>query len=641
MRRVAVHPAVSAATPAIVGPTIRAVAATVVLALVAVLLCATPAGADPRSDTGPVTYVHPVDAPVLDPFRAPASTYGPGNRGLEYDTAPGDPVHAAAPGRVAFAGEVAGSRHVTVAHRDGRLTSYSFLADVEVRIGQEVDGGDVVGTAGGPVHVSVREGGEYVDPALLFGVEVTSVRLVPENPRGGDLWQQAAREMLALAALARAESGGGWGIVGDIAGSLRDAGGAVLDAGGAVVDTIEAALPLMLEIALALAPIALAPILGPVLTALVFSLVVPALLGEELPLLELMREGGPLAMAGRVLHRGVEWWRQRDDCTPDDVEPPPPARRRVAVLVAGLDSTSDDGAIGELPVRDLGYADDDVLGFSYDGGRTPDPFGATDGEVAGALQGLPVRPYDRSDSSTDLAARGDHLADLLTEVAERQPGTPIDLYAHSQGGVVTRLALAELATRPGGPEVLASLGLVATIGTPHQGADLATVAMVAAGTGEGSFALAVADDLLDRSLDPDEATNIEDLSLGSDLLDELGSTGLPEGPEYLSIAGRGDPVVLAERTRLDGATNVVVGVDGLSAHSQLPGDPEVARELALARAGMPPTCVGFAEFVLDVGVSEAMHIGTTFMAQAVAEWSFASILPELAGDGLADFVLDG
>jgi hypothetical protein len=340
-----------------------------------------------------------------------------------------------------------------------------------------------------------------------------------------------------------------------------------------------------------------------------------------------------------VATRTIEWWQQRSRCTPSNVEPPPPTGRRVAILVGGLDSTSTDAAIGDLPVDELGYADGDVLGFSYAGGRTADAFGAGDG-VAQDLSTLAVRAYDREDSSTDLDRRGDHLADLLTEVADAAPGARLDLFAHSQGGVVTRLALAELASRPDGDEVLAALGLVATMGSPHGGADLATMAVAASGTGEGALALTLADHLLDRSLDPDAATNLDDLAVGSNLLSDLAAEELPDGPRYLSLAGRGDPVVLAERTRLEGAAHVVVGVDGLTAHSQLPGDPEVAREIALARAGMDPTCIGFGEFAVDLVVTEAIHVGTAMIAEGVAQWSLVSFVPEVVGDGLGDLIVD-
>src|SRR5436190_15456090 len=56
----------------------------------------------------------PVDAPVTEPFRAPATPYGPGHRGIEYGTAPGAVVRAPGPGVVAFAGVVASRRFVAV-----------------------------------------------------------------------------------------------------------------------------------------------------------------------------------------------------------------------------------------------------------------------------------------------------------------------------------------------------------------------------------------------------------------------------------------------------------------------------------------------------------------------------------------------
>jgi len=129
--------------------------------------------AAPQSDRpagpGEPAYLPPVDAPVADPFRPPANPYGPGNRGIEYVTMPGTAVRAAGAGVVSFAGPVAGSLHVTVAHPDGIRTSYSFLADVTVRRGQSVDQGTVVGHTGSRFHVGARRGDTYIDPASLWG----------------------------------------------------------------------------------------------------------------------------------------------------------------------------------------------------------------------------------------------------------------------------------------------------------------------------------------------------------------------------------------------------------------------------------------------------------------------------------------
>src|SRR4051794_30206512 len=86
----------------------------VVLFVVAVVLVAAPAAAEPAEG-----YRPPVDAPVRDPYRAPPSPYAAGNRGIEYDTAAGTPVVAPAAGTVAFAGVVAGARWVAIDHPDG------------------------------------------------------------------------------------------------------------------------------------------------------------------------------------------------------------------------------------------------------------------------------------------------------------------------------------------------------------------------------------------------------------------------------------------------------------------------------------------------------------------------------------------
>lgn len=117
---------------------------------------------------GPIRYEPPVRAPVVDPFRAPATRYGPGNRGIEYATTPGTVVGAAGDGTVTFAGPVAGSLDVTVRHGDGIRTSYVGLATIDVRVGQHVQRGQQVGTTGSRFHIGARQGDEYLDPASLW-----------------------------------------------------------------------------------------------------------------------------------------------------------------------------------------------------------------------------------------------------------------------------------------------------------------------------------------------------------------------------------------------------------------------------------------------------------------------------------------
>ena len=121
----------------------------------------------------------PVEAPVTDPFRSPDSPYGPGNRGIEYDTEPGDVVRAAAFGTVKFAGAVAGTLHVTVDHGGGLLSSYSYLSRISVRVGANVARGAVIAIAGERLHFGVRLDGAYTDPDTFIGVRRVRVRLVP------------------------------------------------------------------------------------------------------------------------------------------------------------------------------------------------------------------------------------------------------------------------------------------------------------------------------------------------------------------------------------------------------------------------------------------------------------------------------
>jgi len=124
-------------------------------------------------------WVRPVDGPVVQRFRPPANPYGPGHRGVDFSVPPGTPVRAAGAGVVAFAGEIAGTHHVTVVHPGGLRTSYSFLAAVSVAPGAAVTPGEPLGASGEAdpdsghdgtvVHVSVRRGTRYLDPMRLFG----------------------------------------------------------------------------------------------------------------------------------------------------------------------------------------------------------------------------------------------------------------------------------------------------------------------------------------------------------------------------------------------------------------------------------------------------------------------------------------
>jgi len=166
-------------------------AALAVLLLVSfrvVLATVLPLGRTPVQAAPALRYEPPVDAPVTDSFRAPDGPYGAGNRGLEYETVPGAPVQAVADGVVAFAGPVAGRLVVSVQHPDGLRSSLTGMATLAVVTGAEVRGGQALGTAARGLHLGIRRGETYLDPASLFVVSTGSgsVRLVPaDGPLGG------------------------------------------------------------------------------------------------------------------------------------------------------------------------------------------------------------------------------------------------------------------------------------------------------------------------------------------------------------------------------------------------------------------------------------------------------------------------
>ena len=126
-----------------------------------------------------LAYLSPVDAEVVDSFRAPAHVGAPGNRGLEYEPAPGQPVRASAEGEVVFAGSVARNRFVTVLHGDGLRTSYGYLGWIAVAKGDWVEAGQLLGTTSERFFFSVRAGDAYLDPALVLSAG--RVRLVPHR----------------------------------------------------------------------------------------------------------------------------------------------------------------------------------------------------------------------------------------------------------------------------------------------------------------------------------------------------------------------------------------------------------------------------------------------------------------------------
>lgn len=161
---------------------IRLVAA----ASLAVLLLPAPGPAPAVARAG-ITYAAPLPTlEVVRPFDPPATRYGAGHLGVDLGTHPGQPVRVAAPGRVTFAGPVAGRGLVVVLHADGVRTEYEPVRVLVAR-GATLPAGAVIGRVSGThgscapgrcLHWGARRGADYLDPLLLLRA-LGPVRLLP------------------------------------------------------------------------------------------------------------------------------------------------------------------------------------------------------------------------------------------------------------------------------------------------------------------------------------------------------------------------------------------------------------------------------------------------------------------------------
>ncbi len=137
----------------------------------------------------PRVFVWPLaGAPVvIGAFDPPAEPWLPGHRGVDLAGSIGQPVYAAGPGTVSFAGRVAGTEVVSVTHPDGLRTTYEPVT-ASVHSGDRVAIGTRIGTIAarlphcpsGPaacLHWGLIRGGVYLDPLMLLGLG--QVRLYP------------------------------------------------------------------------------------------------------------------------------------------------------------------------------------------------------------------------------------------------------------------------------------------------------------------------------------------------------------------------------------------------------------------------------------------------------------------------------
>ena len=546
----------------------------------------------------------PVDGEIVRPFAAPEGPYGAGHRGIDYAVAPGTVVHAPGAGTVTFAGDVGGTLHVVLTHRGGVRTSVSFLQSVDVRVGDMVGVGEPVGRSGGSdpdsghgagvVHFGVRLGERFVDPRLLFSSPDPAdlVRLVPAGDPGADAspW--------SVAPPGGDDGGATSGTPGDLGVGPGPSGPPDPGCGPdvPVLGVVVAAVCTAVDWAAS----GVVDALHAGLSILAAGGRVAARLARHLaPLLERLarravRGGADAVLAtpgGRVLHDVVEigsrflaW--ATTDCiesgSPSVVRagravpptPPSPPDDHRLMAVGGLDSsTGSDGRTFGLDVAALGYAGTDVRWYSY----------AADGGDYTA---------DETEGSLRVAAR--HLAVQLRAMEVEQPGRPVDVIAHSQGGLVVDWFLTHQYERHTGrfPPVTT----VVTLSSPHQGAPLAHSIDRFRSAPTTRRVL----DALDAThsithLPRSDSAAVRDLAEGSAFMRDLWAHPLPPHVAFTTVGGTDDVVVPADRIHVPGAREVVVAVAGAHDHSAIPRDPRALEVVRAALGGGPLPCTTWQE----------------------------------------------
>ncbi|MBA8951102.1 lipase family alpha/beta hydrolase [Actinomadura namibiensis] len=198
------------------------------------------------------------------------------------------------------------------------------------------------------------------------------------------------------------------------------------------------------------------------------------------------------------------------------------------------------------------------------------------GAGTGGLRVLAARLRSAGREAVVVEMPGDGTGDLREQarVLDRRVsealrgGAPsVDVVAHSAGGVVARLWVRE-------HDGAGKARRIVTLGSPHQGADLA-----AAGSALAPGACPEAC----RQLVP-----------GSGLLRELGDRA-PDPPRWVSVWTDDDETVRPEASRLPGATGVGVQEvcpDARVGHTGLPADPLVTAIVTRALDAGPPSPPG-------------------------------------------------
>lgn len=126
---------------------------------------------------------------LLSPYRQPNSDYSAGHRGVDYRAPLATQVFSPSDGLIAFAGQVATRKLVTIKHDANLVTEFEPVCS-QVDVGTEVRKGDPIGAICNDLsgyvwhclepclHFSLRSDGKYLSPLVLIG-GLSPSRLLP------------------------------------------------------------------------------------------------------------------------------------------------------------------------------------------------------------------------------------------------------------------------------------------------------------------------------------------------------------------------------------------------------------------------------------------------------------------------------
>jgi lipoprotein NlpD len=123
-----------------------------------------PAQEKPLLEAQPLTFAWPVKGKVVAGFAEPRQ------KGIDIAGRAGDPVIAAAAGRVTYVGSgIPGlGKLIVLRHDQGYITVYAHNKDILVKEQQSVTRGQKIAELGEKLHFQIRKGAAAVDPLLYL-----------------------------------------------------------------------------------------------------------------------------------------------------------------------------------------------------------------------------------------------------------------------------------------------------------------------------------------------------------------------------------------------------------------------------------------------------------------------------------------